>query len=134
MATSMLSSRPTSWNLPENNGSMLKIYHNPRCAKSREGLNYLIEHGLAYEVVQYLDHPLSVEDLKRILMKLNLKAFQVIRTQEEIYRKELKGKKFTDGEWISIILQHPRLLQRPVVEGKYKAVIARPAERINDVI
>jgi arsenate reductase (glutaredoxin) len=113
---------------------MLKIYHNPRCAKSREGLNYLAEHGIAFEVIQYLDNLLKAEDLKRILMKLNLKPFQVIRTQEELYRKELKSKTFTNDEWIEIILQNPRLLQRPIVEGKYKAVIAIPAERIGEVI
>jgi len=113
---------------------MLTIYHNPRCAKSREGLNYLTTHGFKFDVVQYLDNPLSVEDLKRILMKLNCKPFQVIRKQEDIYRKELRGKTFTDNEWITIILQNPRLLQRPIVEGKYRAVVAVPAERIEELI
>jgi arsenate reductase len=113
---------------------MLTIYHNPRCAKSREGLSYLSKHGLKFEVVHYLDNPLSVEDLKRILMKLNCKPYQVIRTQEDLYRKELKGKVFTDEEWITIILQNPRLLQRPIVEGKYRAVIAIPVEKINEII
>jgi arsenate reductase (glutaredoxin) len=113
---------------------MLTIYHNPRCAKSREGLNYLKEHGFAFEVVQYLDNPLKADDLKRILMKLNLKPFQVVRTQEDLYRKELKGKTFTDDEWITILLQNPRLLQRPIVEGKYRAVIAIHAEKINEIV
>jgi len=113
---------------------MLTIYHNPRCAKSREGLNYLRKSGFKFDVVQYLNNPLGEEDLKRILMKLNLKPCQVIRTKEDIYRKELKGKTFTDDEWITIILQNPRLLQRPIVEGKYKAVIALPAERVEEVM
>ncbi len=112
---------------------MLTIYHNPRCAKSREGLNYLREHGFACEVVEYLDNPLTAGDLKRILMKLNLKPVQVIRTQEELYRKELKGKTFTDEEWIDLIVGNPKLLQRPLVEGKYKAVIAIPASRIQEL-
>jgi len=113
---------------------MLTIYHNRRCAKSREGLNYLKKHGFAFNVVHYLDTPLQEEDLKRLLMKLNLKPLQVIRTQEELYRKELKGKTFTNEEWITIIHQNPRLLQRPIVEGKYKAVVAIPAERIEEVM
>jgi arsenate reductase (glutaredoxin) len=113
---------------------MLKIYHNPRCAKSREGLKYLTEHGYVFEVIQYLDGCFGTEDLKRLLMKLNLKPSQVIRTQENLYRKELKGKTFIDDEWIQIILQNPRLLQRPIVEGRYKAVIAVPPERIEDVM
>jgi arsenate reductase len=113
---------------------MLRIYHNPRCAKSRDGLNYLTRKSLAHEVILYFENPLGVQDLKRLLMKLNMKPAQVIRTQEEFYRKELKGKKFTDDEWIDIILQNPKLLQRPVVEGRYKAVVAIPAEKIEEVV
>jgi len=113
---------------------MLKIYHNPRCAKSREGLKYLSEHGYKFQVVNYMDQHVDAETLKKVLMKLNLKPIQVIRMQEDMYRKELKGKIFTDDEWISIIVQNPGLLQRPIVEGKYKAVVAIPAERIEEVV
>ena len=67
-------------------------------------------------------------------MKLNLRPSQAVRTQDEIFRKELKGKVFTDDEWIKIILQNPSLLQRPIVEGRYKAVIAVPAERSEEVV
>jgi arsenate reductase (glutaredoxin) len=122
-----------SWNLPENNAGMLKIYHNPRCAKSRAALHYLTQHSYEFEVIHYLDDPIGTKELKTILMKLNLKPAQVIRTHEEMYRKELKGKVFNDEEWIGIILQHPRLLQRPIVEGKYKAVVAIPPERIQEL-
>jgi arsenate reductase len=113
---------------------MLKIYHNPRCAKSREGLNYLTENGYEFEVIHYMEKTPVAGELKKMLMKLNLKPSQVIRTQEEIFRKELKGRTFTDEEWIDIILEHPKLLQRPIVEGKYKAVIAIPPEKIQEVI
>jgi len=112
---------------------MLKIYHNPKCRKSREGLEYLKQKGYGFEVVNYLSTPLTAAALKMILMKLNMEPCNVVRTQEEIYRKELRGKKFTVEEWISIIVQNPNLLQRPIVEGKYKAVIAVPAERIEEV-
>jgi arsenate reductase (glutaredoxin) len=113
---------------------MLKIYHNPRCAKSREGLNYLMQHGYEFEVINYIDSPIGIEQLKTILMKLNLKPLQIIRIQEEMYRKELKGKAFSDDEWIGIIVQNPRLLQRPIVESKYKAVIAVPPEKIQELV
>jgi arsenate reductase len=113
---------------------MLKIYHNPRCARSRDGLKYLSDQGLPHNVIHYLDNPLEEADLKRLLMKLNLKPHQVVRTQDELFRKELKGKHFTDEEWIEIILQHPKLLQRPIVEGQYKAVIAQPASRIGEIL
>ena len=67
-------------------------------------------------------------------MKLNLNPLQALRTQEEIYRRELKGKTFTHEEWMTIIAQNPCLLQRPIVEGKYKAVIAIPPDRIDELI
>lgn len=113
---------------------MLKIYHNPRCAKSRDGLKYLEKQGCDFEVVHYLDDPITQEDFARILMKLNLKPSELVRTQEELFRRELKGKYFTDEEWIKIILDNPKLLVRPIVEGRYKAVVAIPAERIDGVM
>ena len=112
---------------------MLKIYHNPKCRKSREGLAYLRDKGYEFEIIRYLDSPLCAAELKMILMKMNLRPSQVVREQDEIFRKELRGKIFTDDEWITIIVQNPGLLQRPIVEGKYKAVIAVPAERCEEV-
>jgi arsenate reductase len=113
---------------------MLRIYHHPKCRKSREGLAYLQQKQLNPEIIRYVDIPLSAETLKLLLMKLNMKPLQIVRTQEEIFRKELKGKSFTDDEWIEILLQHPNLIQRPIVEGKYKAVVAIPPERSDEVI
>ena len=77
---------------------MLKIYHNPRCRNSRKGLQYLQEKGLAYELVNYFEDPFTPETLKSLLMKLNLKPSEVVRTQEDLYKHELKGKNFTDEE------------------------------------
>jgi arsenate reductase (glutaredoxin) len=112
---------------------MLTIYHNPRCSKSREGLTYLTRNGYEFKVILYLHKPFKTEEFKKLLMKLNLKPEQVVRTQEEIYRKELKGRTFTYEEWIRIIIQNPKLIQSPIVEGKYRAVIADPPERSEEV-
>jgi arsenate reductase len=109
---------------------MIKIYHNPSCKKSRAGLQYLQESGSAFEVVEYLKNPLSEKDLERLLVKLNLKPSDLLRKQEDYYKQNLKGKNFEDHELLRIILQNPKLLQRPVVEGKYKAVIGDPPEII----
>lgn len=113
---------------------MLKIYHNPRCRKSRAGLKYLQNSGYSFDIIRYMDTPLTMQELKTLFMKLNLNPSQALRTQEEIFKKELKGKIFTNEEWFTIIRQNPCLLQRPIVEGKYKAVIAVPAERALEVI
>ena len=110
------------------------IYHNPRCKKSRAGLAFLEEKGVDFTVRLYLSDPLNEEDLRRIIMKLNLPVTDLIRKQEEQYKKELKGRNFTDDEWIKILLENPKLIQRPIVETKYKAVIGNPVENIDALI
>ena len=109
---------------------MLRIYHNPSCKKSRAGLQYLQESGCSFEIVEYLKKPLTEEELEKLLVKLNLKPDAILRKQEDYYKQHLKGKKFEEHELVKIIIQHPKLLQRPVVEGKYKAVIGDPVENI----
>jgi arsenate reductase (glutaredoxin) len=113
---------------------MIKIYHNPRCRKSREGLKYLQSNSGDFNIVDYLKTGLTNEDLKEILLKSSLKPIDLIRKQEEAFKKELKGKNFTDEEWMKIIIENPKLLQRPIVVGKHKAVLAQPAEKAIDVI
>ncbi len=113
---------------------MLKIYHNTRCKKSRLGLQYLQEKGLEPEVVQYLKEPLTEDQLKKLLMKLNCSAFEMIRTQEAIYKSDYKGLNLTEEEWVKIIVENPKLLKRPIVETKLKAVWGDPVEAIESVL
>lgn len=113
---------------------MIKIYHNPRCKKSREGLKYLQNLGVGFEVIEYLKESLSVDELKEILKKLDKKPDEIIRQQEDYYKKELKNKQFTDEEWLIILTENPSLIQRPIVVGKYKAVIAQPPELMLQVV
>jgi arsenate reductase (glutaredoxin) len=112
---------------------MLRIYHNPSCKKSRAGLQWLQESGKPFEVVEYLKNPLTEKELEKLLVKLNIKPIEVVRTQEDYYRQNLKGKRFEDHEWIKIILQNPKLLRRPIVESDYKAVFGDPPENINSL-
>ncbi|MBN2213203.1 MAG: arsenate reductase (glutaredoxin) [Bacteroidales bacterium] len=113
---------------------MIKIYHNPRCKKSREGLKYLQNLGVDFKVIEYLKEPISVDELKEILKKLDKKPDEIIRQQENYYKKELKNKRFTDEEWLIILTENPSLIQRPIVAGKYRAVIAQPPELILQVV
>jgi arsenate reductase (glutaredoxin) len=110
---------------------MLKIFHNPKCRKSREGLEMLKSKTSDFEVIDYIKNGLKENDLKEILLKSNLEPHQIVRTQEELFKKELKGKNFTREEWIQIICENPRLLQRPFLVGKMKAVLGDPADRID---
>jgi len=110
---------------------MYTIYHNPRCKKSRAGLQYLSEKNLEFQVREYLKDPLTEAELNALLMKLHIKPFELIRTQEEAYRKELKGLDLNNEEWVKVMVENPKLIHRPIVEGKYKAVIGDPAENID---
>lgn len=113
---------------------MFKIYHNPRCRKSRAGLQYLVDKGIEPEVIEYLKNPLSEAELKDILVRLNKKPQDIIRTQEVVYKSDFKGKQFTDDEWVRILIENPRLIQRPIVVKTYKAVIGDPVDNIEALI
>jgi len=113
---------------------MLRIYHNPLCRKSRTGLKYLQDKGIPFEIIEYLKKSLSEKDLENLLIKLNLRPIDIIRTQEDYFKKNLKGKKFNEHEWISIIIQNPKLLKRPIIERDYKAVIGDPVSNIDIIL
>jgi arsenate reductase len=112
---------------------MIKIYHNPRCKKSRAGLEYLKQKGIDFEIVEYLKNPLTENELKELLMKLNKKPQEMIRTQEAVYKQNFKGKNFTDDEWIKIMIENPKLIKRPIVVKDNKAVWGDPAENIEEL-
>jgi arsenate reductase len=112
---------------------MYTIYHNPRCKKSRAGLQYATELKMEFQVREYLKEPLSEAELSALVMKLHVKPRELIRTQEEIYRKELKGLNLNDEEWIKVMVENPKLIHRPIVEGKYKAVVGDPPENIDQL-
>ena len=110
---------------------MYTIYHNPRSKKSRAGLQYLKGKNIDFQIREYLKHPLSEVELTGLVMKLHVKPVELIRTQEELYRKELKRLNLNDQEWIKVMVENPKLIHRPIVEGKYKAVVGDPAENID---
>ena len=112
----------------------LKIYHNPRCSKSRQTLQILEENNAIYEVVEYLKEIPSREELTSILSELNIKAENLIRKGESIYKENFKGKDLTNEEWISAMIAHPKLIERPIVSNGKTAVIGRPPEKVLELI
>ena len=106
-----------------------QIYHNPRCKVSRQVLTYLMESGVEISVIEYLKKIPTVAELKRLLIQLNLKPQQIIRTGEKVFKLKFKGKNFTDDEWLRILHENPVLIERPIVIRDNKAVICRPAEK-----
>ncbi|MEM9076442.1 MAG: arsenate reductase (glutaredoxin) [Bacteroidota bacterium] len=113
---------------------MVKIYHNPRCRKSREGLAFLETKGLEFEEIRYLDNPLDKEELIDIINKLGISPLQLIRTSEAIWKENFKGKPLTDDAIIQAMVQYPKLIERPIVIHANKAVVARPAEKIMEIL
>jgi arsenate reductase len=113
---------------------MIQILHNPRCAKSRAGLKFLQDRGIEPEIIKYLDNPPSAEEFKEILRKMEAKPVDVLRKNEAIYKEKFKGKEFTDDEWIEIMVNNPKLIERPIVINGDKAVLGRPAEKIEEVL
>ncbi len=110
---------------------MFTIYHNPRCKKSRAGLKHLQSKTDDIEVVEYLKNPITEAVLKDLLMKLNKKPQEMIRTQEAVYKQNFKGKNFNDDEWVKIMVENPKLIKRPIVVSGVKAVWGDPPEEID---
>ena len=112
----------------------MKIYHNPRCRKSRETLQLIQESGKEPEIIEYLKTPPSETELKTLISLLGKKPEEIIRKGEAIFKENYKGKNYSDKEWIKILVQNPKLIERPiVVEGK-KAVLGRPPENVKTLL
>lgn len=109
---------------------MITIYHNPRCKKSRAGVQFVKDRTDDFKIIEYIKNPLSREDLNLLLMRLNNKAVDMVRTQEAIFKSDFKGKNFTNEEWMTIILENPKLLKRPIVVKENKAVWGDPVEEL----
>jgi len=112
---------------------MIQVYHNPRCKKSRAGLQYVTDKGHEVEIVNYIADGISEAVLEDLLVKLNKKPEEIIRKQEAFYKSDLKGKNFNDKEWVKILIENPKLIQRPIIVKGYKAVIGDPVENIKDL-
>ena len=112
----------------------MKIYHNPRCSKSRQTLNLLKEQGIEPEIVLYLNTPPSKAELQTLLQQLNIKPSQLLRKREKIYKEQFKGKDISEEEWVEIMIAHPKLIERPIVVKDGKAVLGRPPENVLEFI
>lgn len=111
----------------------MKIYHNPRCSKSRQTLAIIEDHGVEVEVIEYLKDVPTAEELKKLLAQLNISAEELIRKGEAVYKEQFKGKQFNEEEWIQIMREHPKLIERPIVVKGNKAVLGRPPENVKEL-
>ncbi|VVQ20958.1 putative protein YfgD [Pseudomonas fluorescens] len=113
----------------------LTLYHNPRCSKSRGALELLEARGLTPNVVRYLETPLNAAQIKALLGKLGISARQLLRTGEDEYKMlQLADENLSEAQLIDAIAQHPKLMERPILEVGDKAVIGRPPENILELL
>jgi arsenate reductase len=106
------------------------LYHNPRCSKSRSALALLEEKGVAPIVVEYLKTPPTAAELRALVKKLGIKPEALVRTGEDLYKSEFKGKALSDGQWIDALAAHPILIERPIAIRGERAVVGRPPEKV----
>lgn len=112
----------------------IQIWHNPKCSKSRGALELLETKGIKTDIVKYLETTPSREQLINILKKLNMKASELLRTGEDIY-KELNLNQIEDeNELIDIMVKNPILIERPIIIRGANAVIARPIENLSELL
>jgi arsenate reductase len=113
---------------------MIKIYHNNRCQKSRLGVKFLEKNKLDFEIINYLNDPLSMDEIKFLLKKLKIKPVDLIRKNELIWKTNYKNKKLSDEEIVMAMVDNPILIERPIIVNGDKAIIGRPTEKISEVV
>ena len=112
----------------------VSIYHNNRCSKSRQALALLQEKNVSVDIVEYLKQPLLEVTLKRILNQLGIKPIELTRKGEHDFKTHVKGKDLKDDDLIALMVQYPKLIERPILVSGDKAIVARPPELVSDFI
>ncbi|HEX5842364.1 MAG TPA: arsenate reductase (glutaredoxin) [Pseudomonas sp.] len=113
----------------------LRLYHNPRCSKSRSALQLLEERGLTPSIVRYLETPPDAAQLQELLRKLGLSPRQLLRSGEEEYQQlNLANPALSDAQLIEAMVSHPKLIERPILVAGDKAVVGRPPEKVLEIL
>ncbi|WP_430907735.1 arsenate reductase (glutaredoxin) [Maribacter sp. 2-571] len=113
---------------------MIKIYHNPRCQKSREGLELLEKSGKAFEVIKYLEDIPTKDELRSVIDCLGIRPENLVRKNEAIWKEKYRGRLLSDEETLEAMIQYPKLIERPIVINGNSAVIGRPITNIESVL
>ncbi len=108
---------------------MIKIYHNPRCRKSREALKLVQDKGNV-EIIEYMTQDIDMESLKIAIASTGLKPSELVRKNEAVFKESYKGKELSEDEWLEAFIKEPKLLERPIVIKDSKGVLGRPPENV----
>jgi arsenate reductase len=113
----------------------ITIYQKPTCTTCRLVHAALKEQGVDFDAVDYYTDPIPKAKLRELLRKMGLRARDLLRTREAIYRQlELANRDLPEDDLLNLMVQHPDLIQRPIVEKGARAILARPAERLKDIL
>ena len=113
----------------------ITVYQKPTCTTCRQVYNALKESGVEMEAVNYYIEPLSEEKLRDLVKKMGIKASELFRKKEDIFKNlKLDEKEVSDEEAVKLMVKHPDLMQRPIVEKGNRAILARPAERLKEIL
>lgn len=113
---------------------MLQVLHNPRCGKSRNCLAFLTQANQSFEIINYLQNPLSEDEIRVLLQKLDLKPIELVRQKETVWIENYKDKTLSDNEIIKALSENPILIERPIVIKNDKAIIGRAIENLEKFI
>ena len=108
----------------------LTIYHNPRCRKSREAIQYMERRGVSFKIVKYLDQLFDLNTLGEVLKKIDMKPSEILRRNEILWKKEYDGNNLSEDHILKLLVEQPRLIERPIVTLGNKGVLARPIENL----
>ena len=109
---------------------MIKVLHNNNCSKSRAILEHLDENNVPFEIIDFIDNPLTEIELKTVLKKLNTEVHGLIRKNEVLFKEKFADQELSDDEWIKVLVENPSLIQRPILIKGNVAMIARPIENV----
>lgn len=113
----------------------ITVYQKPACTTCRQVYNALKESGVDFDAVDYYTDPIPKTKLKELLKKAGMSARDLLRTKEEIYRKLKLGEKdLSESDIVDLMVEYPDLIQRPIVEKGSRAILARPAERLTEIL
>ncbi|OPC05109.1 arsenate reductase (glutaredoxin) [Elizabethkingia ursingii] len=112
----------------------IQILHNSRCSKSRDALQYLEDQKIDFELINIIQNPLSKEEVTSVLQKLGIKAEDLVRKSDALFKEKYTGQELNEDGWINVLVDNPTLIQRPIVVKDNKAVIGRPLENVIDFL
>ena len=114
--------------------SPVTIYHNARCSKSRAACELLAASGVETTVINYLETPPDKETLRELLRKLDMRADELVRRGEAVFKEHYAGRTLSEEAWLEALVAHPILIERPIVVRGERAVLGRPPEKVAELL